>query len=96
MELIATNYFSSVHHDTLQELWLSAVYGFSKAKRGKAPNAVDRYALIYFELFPIILELKNLGVLYSTLKRLHYLILMAETPVFSNRHNLLNSLYRKA
>ena len=45
MEMIATNCFSSKHHDTLQELWLSAVYGFAKQRRGKSPNAVDRYRL---------------------------------------------------
>ncbi|KAL5259348.1 hypothetical protein ACHWQZ_G009705 [Mnemiopsis leidyi] len=45
MEMIATNCFSSTHHDMLQELWLSAVYGFAKSRRGKAPNAVDRYRL---------------------------------------------------
>ena len=45
MELIATNYFTPTHHDTLQELWLSAVYGFAKLRRGKPPNAVDRYRL---------------------------------------------------
>ena len=45
MEMIATNCFSPKHHDTLQELWLSAVYGFAKLRRGKPPNAVDRYRL---------------------------------------------------